>query len=204
MDTRQLFKIQNYIWTGAIVGLFEAEYNTMLNHNPIPKLDQPLLPIIPTVIYHITRPSQSLFTSTKPHSLSPKLMLSSVVEQTFVTANVNSHCPATFTQDMAKRVIQCRITSKAANILNTPLTSAFFSRLLLSEHAMKTTSTQMLEFRNYVRDILRYYADHDVTWKISGWYKPGLQANDEQVRDPKFHVTCVTPERVLENAPPTT
>ncbi|XP_006815192.1 uncharacterized protein LOC102806204 [Saccoglossus kowalevskii] len=56
MDTRQLFKIQNYTWIGATVGLFEAEYNTMLNHIPILKLDQPLLPIIPTVIYHITRP----------------------------------------------------------------------------------------------------------------------------------------------------
>ncbi len=38
-----------------------------------------------------------------------------------------------------------------------------------------------------------------VTWQISGWYKPGLCVNDEQVHEPKFHVTCVTPERVLEN-----
>ena len=59
----------------------------------------------------------------------------------------------------------------------------------------------MLEFRNHINEVLRYYADNGVTWQISGWYKPGLRANDEQVREPKFHVTCVTPNRVLEDAP---
>ena len=75
--------------------------------------------------------------------------------------------------------------------------------MLLLLPSFQTTSAQipMLEFRNHVCEVLRYYADRGVTWQISGWYKPGLRANDEQVREPKFHVTCVTPERVLENAP---
>ncbi|MPC77118.1 hypothetical protein E2C01_071563 [Portunus trituberculatus] len=95
--------------------------------------------------------------------------------------DVNTHCPATVTQDIAKLVIQCRITSKQANISNTSLTFASFSRLILTEHAMKITSAQipMLEFRNHINEVLRYYADNGVTWQISGWYKPRLCTNDE-------------------------
>ncbi|XP_030847229.1 uncharacterized protein LOC115926578 [Strongylocentrotus purpuratus] len=147
MDTRQLFKIQNYTWIGATVGLFEAEYNTMLNHVPIIKLDQPLLPIIPTVIYHITRP----FVAEYSDNLIPRPLYINQATLTVTKANViigcgadfcdsqhnvNTQCPATVTQDIAKRVIQCRITSTEANISNSPFTSASFSRLFLSAHAM--------------------------------------------------------------------
>lgn len=59
----------------------------------------------------------------------------------------------------------------------------------------------MLEVRHHINQALQYYSDNDVTWNIAGWYKPGIRANDEQVREPKFHVTAVTPTRVLEDAP---
>ena len=67
----------------------------------------------------------------------------------------------------------------------------------------QTTSAQipMLEFRNHINEVLRYYADNGVTWQISGWYKPGIRANDEQGCEPTFYVTSVTLNRVLEDAP---
>ena len=43
----------------------------------------------------------------------------------------------------------------------------------------------MLEVRKHINEVLQYYAVHEVSWNISGWYKPGIRANDEHVREPK-------------------
>lgn len=132
------------------MGLFEPEYKTMLNHVPIIKLEQPLLPIKPTVVDRITRP----FVAEYSDKLIPRALYINQATISVTKANVikgcgadfcdsqhdvNTHCPATVTQNIAKRVIQCRITSKQANISNTPFTSASFSRLFLTEHAMKVS-----------------------------------------------------------------
>lgn len=59
----------------------------------------------------------------------------------------------------------------------------------------------MLDIRNTVERCLEYYTRHNVTWKISGWYKPGVKANDDDIREPIFHLTSVAPMKILTQAP---
>lgn len=133
-----------------MVGLFEPEYKTMLNNVPIVMMEQPLLPIKPTAADRISRPYVVEYTDKLiPRSLYVQQASISVSKVNVITGcgssfcdsqhDANTQCPGTVTEDIAKRVIQCRISSKEANIANAPFTSATFSKLFLTEHIMKVS-----------------------------------------------------------------
>ncbi|XP_033106828.1 uncharacterized protein LOC117108788 [Anneissia japonica] len=215
-DTRQLFKIQNITWIGANVGLFEPEYKSMYNNIPIIELQQPFLPIQNTLATMCTRPYVAEYTD-KP---TPRALYMEAANITITKANIiigcgatlcdsqhesTTPCPATITEDIATRILSCRISSTEVNITRVPFQSAAFTALFLSKQAIKTHTTgpllPVLEVRQHINSVIDYYKQHNTTWKISGWYKPGTRKNDEHVREPNFHITSIKPQQNLPNAP---
>jgi hypothetical protein len=136
-ETRQLFKLQNVTWIGAIVGLFEPDYKSLLNQVPILKVDQPLLPLQASMTYKQTRP----YVAEYEDRMVPKALFVQDATIAITKANIlvgcgadlcdsqheeSTPCPAAVTQEIAKRVLSCRITSKEANISRVPFKSTQF------------------------------------------------------------------------------
>ncbi|XP_064622708.1 uncharacterized protein LOC135484929 [Lineus longissimus] len=214
LQSKLLFKVQNVPWVGATVGLFEPERKSSIKNVPTLTVEQPLLPLKPTMTIRQTRPYVMEYVDT----MVPKAIFVTNADIRITKANIItgcgaqlcdgqhdelSPCPALVTEDINTRLLSCRITSATANISRVAFKSTNFTKLFLTSAAMKTTSTPipMLEFRAAITNVLQHYATNNISWEICGWYKPGIKATDEEVQPPTFHITSVRPAAILEDAP---
>jgi hypothetical protein len=58
-----------------------------------------------------------------------------------------------------------------------------------------------VQIRTACEAVLRHYEAAGVGWRICGWFKAGISAGAEVAKEPHFHVTYMSPDRVLADAP---
>ena len=152
VTTRQLFRMQNIIWIGTIVGLFEPDFHSFIKNTPVISMEQPLLPLRDNNIQQ----QQQLrpYIEEYANKIIPRVLYVRDADLTLTKVNViagcnssmcdaqhdeSSPCPALTAEDIKCRIISCRVTSRVANINNVPFRSKTLTQFFLTANAMKVS-----------------------------------------------------------------